>query len=185
MKNAHERFGVLEYTKRMKDTTTRIRLRLDRFIGEVESEGTCKAHLISVLGGDSDVGESGQPSSSRTTSPWKLRGLIQSLSASVKARSASGEQSILPDADPSGTWLQSRLNWPRHVQERTRKASGPSCVIAIRPSCFTASRSGMDCPSCRSGRLGSTRNSTTVGRPSLSSDCDALRCWSAAPRSCS
>jgi hypothetical protein len=56
MKNAHERFGVLDYTKRMKDTTTRIRLRLDRFIGEVESEGTCKAHIVSVLGGDSDVG---------------------------------------------------------------------------------------------------------------------------------
>jgi hypothetical protein len=56
MKNAHERFGVLEYTKRMKDTTTRIRLRLDRFISEVGSEGSCKAHLISVLGGDSDVG---------------------------------------------------------------------------------------------------------------------------------
>ena len=56
MKNAHERFGVLEYTKRMKDTTTRIRLRLDRFIGEVDIEGNCKAHIISVLGGDSDVG---------------------------------------------------------------------------------------------------------------------------------
>jgi hypothetical protein len=56
MKNAHERFGVLEYTKRMKDTTTRIRLHLDRFIGEVESNGNCKAHLISVIGGDSDVG---------------------------------------------------------------------------------------------------------------------------------
>jgi len=56
MKNAHERIGVLEYTKRTKDTTTRIRLHLDRFIGEVESEGNCKAHLISVLGGDSDVG---------------------------------------------------------------------------------------------------------------------------------
>jgi hypothetical protein len=56
MKNAHERFGVLEYTKQMKDTTTRIRLRLDRFVGEVESDGNCKAHLISVLGGDSDVG---------------------------------------------------------------------------------------------------------------------------------
>jgi len=56
MKNAHERFGVLDYTKRMKDTTTRIRLRLDRFIGEVESSGNCKAHIISVLGGDSDVG---------------------------------------------------------------------------------------------------------------------------------
>jgi hypothetical protein len=56
MKNAHERFGVLEYTKRMKDTTTRIRLRLDRFIGEVEDDRNSKAHLISVLGGDSDVG---------------------------------------------------------------------------------------------------------------------------------
>jgi len=56
MKNAHERFAVLEYTKRLKDTTTRIRLRLDRFIGEVEDGGNGKAHLISVLGGDSDVG---------------------------------------------------------------------------------------------------------------------------------
>ena len=56
MKNAHERFGVLEYTKRMKDTTTRIRLRLDRFIGEVEDGRNGKAHLISVLGGDSDFG---------------------------------------------------------------------------------------------------------------------------------
>jgi hypothetical protein len=56
MKNAHERFGVLEYTKRMKDTTTRIRVRLDRFIGEVDDVGNGKAHLISVLGGDSDVG---------------------------------------------------------------------------------------------------------------------------------
>ena len=56
MKNAHERFGVLEYTKRMKDTTTRIRLRLDRFIGEVDDSRNGKAHLISVLGGDSDMG---------------------------------------------------------------------------------------------------------------------------------
>ena len=56
MKNAHERFGTLEYTKRLKDTTTHIRLRLDRFIGEIEGERNSKAHLISVLGGDSDVG---------------------------------------------------------------------------------------------------------------------------------
>jgi hypothetical protein len=56
MKNAHERFGVLEYTKRMKDTTTRIRVRLDRFIGEAEEGRNGKAHLISVLGGDSDIG---------------------------------------------------------------------------------------------------------------------------------
>jgi hypothetical protein len=56
MKNAHQRFGVLEYTKRMKDTTTRVRLRLDRFVGEIEKGQTGRAHVISVLGGDSDVG---------------------------------------------------------------------------------------------------------------------------------
>lgn len=56
MKNAHQRFGTLEYTKRMKDTTTHIRLRLDRFIGEIEEERNSKVHAISVLGGDSDIG---------------------------------------------------------------------------------------------------------------------------------
>jgi len=40
----------------MKDATTRIRLRLDRFIGEVGDGRNGKAHLISVLGGASDVG---------------------------------------------------------------------------------------------------------------------------------
>ena len=55
MRNAHQRFGILEFTKRMKDTTTQIRLRLDRFVGEVEKERS-KIHVFSVLGGDSDVG---------------------------------------------------------------------------------------------------------------------------------
>jgi len=56
MKNSHERFGLLEYMKRMKDTTTKIRVRLDRFIGEAGDGRNGKAHLISVLGGDSDIG---------------------------------------------------------------------------------------------------------------------------------
>lgn len=58
MQNAHHRFGTLEFTKRMKDTTTQIRLHLDRFVGEApESEhDQAKAHLISVVGGDADVG---------------------------------------------------------------------------------------------------------------------------------
>ncbi len=55
MRNAHERFGMLEFTKRMKDTTTQIRLRLDRLVGEVEKDRP-RIHLLSVLGGDADVG---------------------------------------------------------------------------------------------------------------------------------
>jgi len=55
MRNAHQCFGVLEFTRRMKDTTTHIRLRLDRLVGEVDADKS-KIHLLSVLGGDSDVG---------------------------------------------------------------------------------------------------------------------------------
>jgi hypothetical protein len=57
MQNAHERFGMLEFTRRIKDTTTHIRLRLDRFIGEIpeSKEGEASAHLLSVVGGDTEV----------------------------------------------------------------------------------------------------------------------------------
>jgi hypothetical protein len=57
MKNAHLRFGWLTYVKSTKKTTTSIRLRLDRFIGEVfpDPPRQAKAHLISVIGGDTQI----------------------------------------------------------------------------------------------------------------------------------
>ena len=57
MKNAHLRFGWLTYVKRTEKTTTSIRLRLDRFIGEVlpDPPREAKAHLISVIGGDTQI----------------------------------------------------------------------------------------------------------------------------------
>jgi hypothetical protein len=51
MQNAHLRLGLLEYHRTTERTTTRIRLRVDRYVGEEE-----RAHLISVFGNDSDVG---------------------------------------------------------------------------------------------------------------------------------
>jgi hypothetical protein len=48
MRNAHQRFGILEFTKRMKDTTTQIRLRLDRFVGEVSTPVRNVPILISL-----------------------------------------------------------------------------------------------------------------------------------------
>jgi hypothetical protein len=58
MKNAHLRFGWLTYVKSTEKTTTSIKLRLDRFIGEVlpDPPRQAKAHLISVIGGDTQVG---------------------------------------------------------------------------------------------------------------------------------
>lgn len=57
MKNAHERFGTVAFTKRAKDTTTQIRVYMDRLIAEPSKEerGPAAAHLLSVLGSDAEV----------------------------------------------------------------------------------------------------------------------------------
>lgn len=57
MKNAHFRFGWLTYVKVTEKTTTSIKLRLDRFIGEVlpDPPRQAKAHFISVIGGDTQI----------------------------------------------------------------------------------------------------------------------------------
>jgi len=57
LKNAHLRFGKLKFIKQSKNSSTHITLHLDRFIGEWERPGApfTPAHLISVIGGDSEV----------------------------------------------------------------------------------------------------------------------------------
>lgn len=51
MENAHLRLGLLEYVRMTEKASTRIRLHVDRYIGEDR-----QAHLLSVFGNDSDVG---------------------------------------------------------------------------------------------------------------------------------
>ncbi len=52
MKNAHERFGWLAYRRRSENTATNIRVHMDAFVGEERG----KAHLVSVVGGDVELG---------------------------------------------------------------------------------------------------------------------------------
>lgn len=51
MENAHLRLGLLKYVRITEKTSARIRLRVDRYIGEGQ-----QAHLLSVFGNDSAVG---------------------------------------------------------------------------------------------------------------------------------
>jgi hypothetical protein len=55
MKNAHERFGFAEFEKKLRDTTTRIRLTADCFIGEKAGNGASVGHLLSAFGTDVEV----------------------------------------------------------------------------------------------------------------------------------
>ncbi len=55
MKNAHERFGFAEFEKKLRDTTTRIRLTADCFIGERAGNGPAVGHLLSAFGTDVEV----------------------------------------------------------------------------------------------------------------------------------
>ena len=57
MQNAHQRFGILEFTKRVKDTTTRVRVYADRIVLEPAKveHGQAIAHLVSVIGADAEI----------------------------------------------------------------------------------------------------------------------------------
>lgn len=57
MRNAHERFGTVAFTKRVKDTTTLVRAYSDRLIAEPKKENgiPMTAHLISVIGSDAEI----------------------------------------------------------------------------------------------------------------------------------
>jgi hypothetical protein len=55
VKNAHDRFGYAEFGKKLKDTTTLIRLNVDCFIGECPEDGSGQGHLLSVVGTDVEV----------------------------------------------------------------------------------------------------------------------------------
>jgi hypothetical protein len=52
MKNAHERFGRLVYRRHTEKTATNLRVFLDAFVGEERG----KAHWVSVVGGDVEIG---------------------------------------------------------------------------------------------------------------------------------
>ena len=52
MKNAHERFGRLLYRRQTEKTATNLRVFLDAFVGEEQG----KAHFVSVVGGDVEIG---------------------------------------------------------------------------------------------------------------------------------
>ena len=162
MKNAHERFGVLEYTKRMKDTTTRIRVRLDRFIAEIDDAGNGKAHLISALGGDSDIGAIWAAVIEQNQLTVEAPGIDQ-LTASLgeDAQCFRGTITITgrkPIRHLVGISAELAKTRPGIDPEGKRQ----SCVITTPRSCFTALHNDTDCLWCRSGPHGSTRNSPAV-----------------------
>ena len=57
MRNAHLRLGSLEFTKWSNDSPSRIKVYLDRYIGEEPQSGSdvTQAHLISVFGNDQEI----------------------------------------------------------------------------------------------------------------------------------
>ena len=58
MQNAHLRMGRLTFTRQTKDHSTNISLYLDRLVAEPPAErtGSAALHLVSVFGGDQEIG---------------------------------------------------------------------------------------------------------------------------------
>src|SRR5437773_4276794 len=56
MQNAHQRMGKLTFVRQGRDTITNITLGLNCLVAEPDSETAISLHLVSVFGGDQDVG---------------------------------------------------------------------------------------------------------------------------------
>ena len=185
MKNAHERFGVLEYTKRMKDTTTRIHLRLDQFIGEVADARNGKAHLIWILGGDSDVGAIWAAIVEENLFTVQAPG-IEPVTATLGEGAQCFRGTItIAAANPSATWWRSWRTWPRHRPgadpggRRTILCDDDPTFVLYRIS----QRFGLPAVPEWAGWFNEEIHRR--GQSNRLSAWDARRCWSAAPRSCS
>jgi hypothetical protein len=105
MKNAHLRFGWLSYYKRTEKTTTNFKVRLDRFIGEVEPDSPrrAKAHLISVVGGDTQIAAINAAIS--TGESFEVEGPdVDRISVSL-GRNAQTYRASLQQSEPSFLWM--------------------------------------------------------------------------------
>ena len=58
MENAHLRMGKLKFVRQTRDTITEVSLHLDRLVAEKppEPRSAVQMHMVSVFGGDQDVG---------------------------------------------------------------------------------------------------------------------------------
>src|ERR1700689_4906618 len=123
MKNAHLRFGWLTYVKSTEKTTTSIKLRLDRFIGEVlpDPPRQAKAHLISVIGGDTKVAavRAALSLGDRSMGEGQVCSRFESVSSGT--RSVSKVRCSLPDArNRYVTFSRCRKNLRRATSRRVR-----------------------------------------------------------------
>ncbi len=56
MHNAHQRMGRLTFVRQSRDTVTNVSVPLERIIAEADDERSAKLHLVSVFGGDQEIG---------------------------------------------------------------------------------------------------------------------------------
>ena len=184
MKNAHLRFGWLTYVKSTEKTTTSIKLRLDRFIGEVlpDPPRQAKAHLISVIGGDTQIAAVSAAISlgdrfmvegpRRTTDSSMSRAQTPSVS---KARYS------LPGAKSHCVTL-SRCR-KSSLPATYRRAQEEPCWQARKTDSFgPLSPIFTGSPECRTGLTGLPANWKRIRRSSVLSVSDVPRCWSKARR---
>src|SRR6516225_10723620 len=168
MQNAYERFGGLELTRRIQDTTTHIRLRLDRFIGEIaeSKEGEGRAHLISVVGGDAEVAAVWAAIVEGGFFTVEGPGLkTLSVSLGEEAQCFRGTIAIPGRSRPLRHLVAISAEMAKSRPGLIARAGARSCAMEIPCLCSTGSPNAMACRSCRRGPRG-LGTSLNGGRPS-------------------
>jgi hypothetical protein len=128
LKNAHLRFSWLTYIKSTEKTTTSIKLRLDRFIGEVlpDPPRQAKAHLISVIGGDTQVASVSAAISLETGSWWRgqVYSRFESVSSETHNVSRLGATCRAQEAPASPNRFVRRVRFEQRIGEFGTNSAG-------------------------------------------------------------
>jgi len=176
MKNAHLRFGWLTYVKSTEKTTTSIKLRLDRFIGEVLADPPrqARAHLISVVGGDTQI--SAVSAAMSMGDRFMVEGPdVQPIRICLErnARASKGRYSLPGERSRCVTSSGCRKSSPRETCLPAREGL---CWQARTSDLFgLASRTSTGFQESRNGRTGLRTNWIPIARLLLPSVSDVIR----------
>ena len=162
MKNAHLRFGWLTYVKSTEKTTTSIRLHLDRFIGEMlpDPPRQAKAHLISVIGGDTQISAISAAISMGDRFMVEGPRVPPEYAWSETLNASRVPYSFRSERNRCGTSLECPRNSPPQACRRI-----PAERYWLAPtinSCGLPLRRYSGCPECRRGLAGLRTNSRRI-----------------------
>ena len=132
MENAHLRMGKLKFVRQTRDTITEVSLHMDRLVAEkpTEPRSAVQIHLVSVFGGDQEMGAIAAAIADEQRFQISLPG--RGRVARVPWREARDVPGVTPDSWPETTGQASSCRFADALWDDTRSRRTSSANHSLR-----------------------------------------------------